>query len=439
VGEKDIISPQTPKHSLLCLMGVAVAGTLLLLGLLLPHAAQALHASETVETRPEVVKANPVTAAQAIDDLNAQREANGIPGGLVEEPRLSEGCEQYTNGYVPASGQYPHTEIPGQPGYTELGSEAAASSDLSGSAGSWTSTVNPWTGAPLHLAALFDPLATTAWYGERSGAFTPTQSYSVCMGVDDTREVTGVSFYSLPGNGSVNVPFAEKSAEGPYTPAEAVGLQAGVATGPTIILWPVGLEGAPSSVTLQTTTGSPIAIDVATPETPSPKTPAGFPDIPTLGDYSRGASFVIPVHPLAAGTAYTLSVVWQPPTGPPVTQVVGFTTLKRYVGRLSFNTTHGNVVISANPAVGQTVTLQAEWGLKTCVEQRRPCPINGYRYDYNAVIKRVLRFTKPTVTAKLPRRPRGDNTLAVYVNMPEFNAHGQRWLANTLFTFTGLR
>jgi hypothetical protein len=381
-----------------------------------------------------------VTAAQAIDYLNAQREANGIPGGLVEEPRLSEGCEQYTNIYVPAQGQYPHTELPSQPGYTELGEEAAGSSDLSGASAAWSSNINPWIGAPLHLSALFDPAATTAWYGESRGGHTAARALTVCMGTRGTREFPGASFYSLPGNGSTSVPCAEKSSELPYTPAEAVGLPARTATGPTFILWPKGLlAGAPSGVTLRSATGSSVEVRVAAPETPSPITPAGFPEVGTVGEYSGGATFVVPVHPLAANTAYTLSAAWQPSTGPPLQQNISFTTAKSCVGTLSFKTTHGNVVISANPAVGQTVTVQAEWGLRTCVEQKRPCPINRYRYDYNAVFKRVLRFTKPTVTIKLPRQPRGDNTLAVQVNMPVFNAYGQRWLASTLFTFTGLR
>lgn len=376
-----------------------------------------------------------MTTAQAIDYLNAQREANGIPGGLVEEPRLSEGCEQYTNIYVPAQGQYPHTELPSQPGYTELGEEAAASSDLSGETAEWSSSINPWIGAPLHLSALFNPAATTAWYGESRGAPTAARDLTVCMGARGTRELPGASSYSLPGNDSTSVPCAEKSSESPYTPAEAVGLPSRTATGPTFILWPEGLvAGVPSSVTLRSAAGSSVEVRVAGPETPSPQTPAGFPEVGTVGGYSGGATFIIPVHPLAANTAYTLSAAWQPPTGPPLQQNVSFTTAKSCVGMLSFKTTHGNVVISANPALGQTVTVQAEWGLRICVARQRPC-----RYDFNTVFKRVMRFTKPTVTVKLPRQPRGDNTLAVYVNMPVFNAYGQRWLASTLFTFTGLR
>jgi hypothetical protein len=407
-------------------------GCAVLLGFVGTSQAVALTASESFEAHLAYIKPNPLTAAQAVSYLNAQREANGIPGGLVEEPRLSEGCEQYTNVYVPASGQYPHGEVSGQPGSTPLGGEAAASSDLSPNTAGWSGTINPWTGAPLHLSALFNPAVTTAWYGERRGAFTITKGENVCMGTDGARQFSGAYAYSLPGNGSTNVPFSETSGEGPYTPAEAVGLRQGTATGPTFILWPEGFAGSPSSVSLRSAAGATVAVRVATPQTPSPKTPPGFPEVRTIGEYSRGASFVVPVHPLAGGTAYSLSVVWQPPAGPLVPQVVNFTTAKRYVGTLSFKTTRGKVVVSASPAVGQAVTVQAEWGFTVCVLPQRPCPVAARHHEYNVMRRRVLRFTTPTVTMKLPRRPPGDDTFEVFATMHEFNVYGQRWESNTL-------
>jgi hypothetical protein len=413
-------------HSFGC-VALAVA-VLVGVAIVVPGSALALHASETYEAQPEYIRPNPLTAAQAVAYLNAQREASGIPGGLVEEPRLSEGCEQYTNTYVPVQGQYPHTEIPGQPGYTELGSEAASSSDLSPSTAGWSSTVNPWTGAPLHLSALFDPAATTAWYGERSGPFTVTKGENVCMGASGTRQLPEPSAYSLPGTGSVNVPFAERSAESPYTPAEAVGLHSEAHLGPTFILWPGGFAGAPSAVSLQAVGGPVVPIRVATPETPSP-TPKSWPFAvaSTLGDYSQGASFVVPVHPLAASTAYTLTAEWQPPTALALQQVIRFTTAKRYVGRITLRTTGSSLVVSATPAVGEAVTLRAAWGVTVCVLPQRPCPVDALRHEYNAVRQRVLHPTTPTVEMRLPRRPAGDTTFEAYATVHKFKADGQRW------------
>jgi hypothetical protein len=89
--------------------------------------------------------------------LDQQPEANGIPGDLAEERHLSEDCEQYTNMYVPKAGQYPHTELPEQSGFTQACLEAASSSDISPENEMWSTAVNPWVGAPLHLSALFSP------------------------------------------------------------------------------------------------------------------------------------------------------------------------------------------------------------------------------------------------------------------------------------------
>ncbi len=398
-----------------------------------PGSALGLHASETYEAHAAPIQPNPLTAPQAVTYLNAQRESNGIPGGLVEEPRLSEGCEEYTNTYVPASGQYPHGEVPGQRGYTALGSEAAASSDLSPDTAAWSSTVNPWVGAPLHLSSLFNPAATTAWYGERRGPFTVYKGENVCMGANGTRQLPTASTYSLPGNGSANVPFAERSAESPYTPAEAVGVHSGAPTGPTFILWPGGFAGEPTEVSLQAA-GRPAAdVRVATPATPSP-TPTDWPFglASTVGEYSQGASFVVPVDPLVPGTAYTLTANWQPTSSPRLQQVVRFTTANRYVGRITLRTTRSSVIVSASPAVGEAVSIQAAWGITVCVIPRKPCPVGARRKEYNSVRARVLHLTTSTVRMRLPRRLAGDTTFGAYATVHKFDADGQTWQPNTI-------
>ena len=395
--------------------------------------AVALKASENVEAHPEYIKAQPTTAAQAISYLDQQREANGIPGSLVEEPRLSEGCEQYTNEYAPKAGQYPHTELPEQPGFTQAGREAASQSGLSPNKESWSSTVNPWADAPLHLSGLFDPSTTTAWYGERTGPFTVEKGENVCMGTGGTRNFANPTFFSLPGNGSSDVPASEVSAEEPYTPAEAVGLPARATTGPTIILWPEGATGTTlSSATLVSSSGTPDPIKIATPQTPSPESPPGFPNVPTVGEYSNGASFVVPTRPLASDTSYVLSVVWQPAAGPSLPQTVRFTTTKHYAGRLSFRTSARRLIVSGSPVAGQAVTIEANWGVVVCVEPRKPCPNSAIKNEFNVVTKHVLRLTKASVSVTIPRPDPGDNVFVVLVTMHKFTAYGQRWESNTL-------
>lgn len=243
-------------------------------------------ARETFSSLPQA------SAAQAIAYLDEQRSANGIPGNLVEDPVLNLGCEQLTNIYVAKPGQYAHEEVIGQPGYTPAGNEAAASSDLGGRPGEWSATLNPWWDFPLHLTALLDPAATTAWYGESYHKFPGGAS---CMGTSGERTFPVPTFFSAPGENATNVPPSlTVGGELPFSVGEAVGIRQGITTGPNILLWPEG-----SDVTLQNATlRSPnrqAAIRLVTPETPAPPTPPGEPIWKTIGGT---ASFVIPVHAL---------------------------------------------------------------------------------------------------------------------------------------------
>ncbi len=274
-----------------------------------------------------------VSSAEAISLLNQARSANGIPGDLAEDEELSQGCSEYLNDYEPAPGQYPHEEIPSQPGYTPGGAAAVSQSDLSGRSwegnGSseyglqwWTPQFNPWSNAPLHLTSLFDPGATIAWYAENhSGA---------CMGTGySERQFTEPTFFSYPGGGSTNVPIAQRADEEPWTPQAAAGIPEGQTTGPNIILYPEGLqEPRLLEVTLATTGGDPVAVAVANPASPEP-TPnsSNFPTGYTVGEYSRGAGFAIPPQPLAANTAFVLTAHWEDEaTATTYTQTVNFTT-----------------------------------------------------------------------------------------------------------------
>jgi len=48
----------------------------------------------------------PMTGPEGVALLNQQREANGIPGGLVEDAHLSEGCRDRVTYYHDAPEQY---------------------------------------------------------------------------------------------------------------------------------------------------------------------------------------------------------------------------------------------------------------------------------------------------------------------------------------------
>ncbi len=269
-----------------------------------------------------------VSTAQVLQDLNSQRAANGIPGDLTLEPVLSAGCQAWASDYHEQKGQYPHEELPSQPGYAPEGDDAAKMSDLAGTPGpfsegsgvgsEWSSMRNPWLGAPLHETTLFDPAATTAWYGATPNA--------ACMGAGGTRAFTQPAFFSVPGNGATGVPVSEAAGELPFTPQEAAGWKAGETTGPAIILWYEGADAPLLSAKL-TTAATTVPVRVVTPDTPTPRTPPGWPRVSTVGAYSGGASFVIPERPLAPNTRYTLEAINAGSQG----HVIDFTTGTRDV------------------------------------------------------------------------------------------------------------
>jgi len=63
-----------------------------------------------------------VSSAQAIRYLDAQRDYNGIPAGLVDNPSWDTGCADHIlwdEGNATATN--PHQEVPGTPGYTKAG------------------------------------------------------------------------------------------------------------------------------------------------------------------------------------------------------------------------------------------------------------------------------------------------------------------------------
>lgn len=269
--------------------------------------------------QPERLGELPVlTSPEAIPLLNKQRAANGIPGDLTENTSLSEGCVSWATIYRPAQGQYPHEELHGQPGYTPLGDEAAKSSDLSGEPGTgftvgeeWGPFFNPWSGAAIHLAQLFDPATTTVWYGASKAA--------ACMGTQGARAFSTPTFFSFPGNGATEVPTAENTGEWPYSPQQAAGLKAGYYGAPAIIIWAEDTNSTVQSAILRAATGNMVPTRLVTPATPEPNGNG------TVGRFTH-ASFLVPVSKFRARTQYTATVHWRGADGVDAVQTIGFTT-----------------------------------------------------------------------------------------------------------------
>jgi hypothetical protein len=109
-----------------------------------------------------------ISGPEIVQRLSQQREANGIPGGLVERPDWSVGCAKH-NYYGAQTGELRHSEDPSSPYYSAEGDWAAENSVLA-SGSSW-SRENPWEEAPIHLIQLLAPLegvvAAACWWGCR--------------------------------------------------------------------------------------------------------------------------------------------------------------------------------------------------------------------------------------------------------------------------------
>lgn len=387
------------------------------------------------------------TPVQAIAYLNEQRAANGIPGNLTNDPAMSQGCEEYTNLYKPLSGQYPHEELRSQPGYTPAGNEAASHSDLGGGPGQWNQWINPWVDAPLHLSALFDPSATTAWYGETHGAWGIGQA---CMGAGGERPFTSPAFFSLPGENVTNVNPIESAAEQPFTPGQAVGIPQSTATGPTIILWREDTAATLQRVTLQVSGGLPVPTRIVTASTPAPPSPPGW---PANASETVGGNYVIPVSPLKFASRYTLTAIWADSMGATYTQLVHFATASsaRAIdeqlitdvhcstcehGLLKAEVAKGKVRVSVAPPAGQTLHLTMWRGQRYCVVRIRPCPPLDKQLLADVVVKRTLRLRGSTVVTSLPPK-RGGNGFYVEIRLGQFTARGAQWPSGQTLAIQG--
>jgi hypothetical protein len=201
--------------------GKRLIGALLAVGLLYLAAAPA---------------AGAVSAATAIANLNAQRRANGIPGDVVNDSSLSNGCALH-NGYMHANGDVlDHDEVPGRNAYTAAGDDAGNRAVLAFGALPWTTVnSNPWETAPIHLAQLLDPSLASSGYNE-SFRF----SCAVALGDPRRAEPAAPRLYTYPGP-RAHIYTAEQAIERPFTPGELVGLKLGTTTGPYIFVFVDGV------------------------------------------------------------------------------------------------------------------------------------------------------------------------------------------------------
>ena len=121
------------------------------------------------------------------------RAANGIPAGIAENPAWSAACALHMtylelNGFA---GNW-HTEVPGRPGYSEAGRQAAMSSVLSN--GPSLGLEPDWETAPFHFAQLLAPQLSLS--GAVPGCIYTWPGYR-------RPEPSSLTLYTYPGNGVV--------------------------------------------------------------------------------------------------------------------------------------------------------------------------------------------------------------------------------------------
>ena len=233
------------------------------------------------------------TPAQVIAAVNAERSANGIPAGVVENPAWSRGCALH-NAYrrLNGIGITGHDEDPALRGYTPEGDEAGNTSVLSTQ--SW-STGNPFATAPIHLMHLLAPRIEA-------------------MGADDADGLACVStlrgqgagspvdvLYTAPGDGRSDVPPAETARESPFVPGALLSPVAPPTTGPHILVLADGpfTEAGPMRITRAHLQGPGGPVEVRTIDETDTR----------IADYIPPGGMLIPSAPLAEGTVYTASVV----------------------------------------------------------------------------------------------------------------------------------
>lgn len=242
--------------------------------------------------------ARSATAAQQVAALNAQRESNGIPGGIVEQPAWSEGCRKHMAYIAANGGTLTHEEDPGRPGYTPDGAAIGRRAVITPLGTAFNAGGNAFEFAPLHLMQTLAPALMRM--GVWGGCATTNLGYE--------RRSPRPMLFSYPGNGATAVYTAERAMEMPFVPGDFVGLPQGTTTGPHLFVMSLG-TGA-GRITYATLTG-----------------PSGAVSVRAVDNYTRGlegymppGGIVIPIAPLAAGSVYRAVATFQPSSGSALTR-----------------------------------------------------------------------------------------------------------------------
>jgi hypothetical protein len=248
--------------------------------------------------------ARAATAAEQIAALNAQRAANGIPAGIVEQPDWTRACRDHMAYIAANGGTLTHDEQPGNPGYSADGAWAGPRSVLAPDGDAFGPSGNAFESAPLHLMQTLAPALSQI--GVWGGCAT--------TGAGAARETMTTSLFTYPGDASADVARSETAAELPFVPGDFAGLAQGTTTGVHLLVMSLGT--ASGRLTSATLSGPAGPVEVRTVDNATPH----------LVGYMPPGGIVIPVAPLAADATYTASATFQPLDGEALSRTWSFAT-----------------------------------------------------------------------------------------------------------------
>jgi hypothetical protein len=232
-------------------------------------------------------------AQAGVASLNSLRTAVGVPP-VTHDPAQSAGCRQHA-AYYARTGHIGHEELPGDPGYTTLGDNAAASSNLAYGVSPFTGAAD-WTDAVYHrIAMLYPRLADSGYWAEHGIA---------CLGVLGTMRgptVKQLTAYPYPTDGQLGLPVSFGCNERP-NPCSAV--KGASASRPPGSILSVQFDSPQDQVDASTVRsaslradGEPKAVSVVVQDARDKISP-----------YLRGGLAIIPRRPLKISTWYTARV-----------------------------------------------------------------------------------------------------------------------------------
>jgi hypothetical protein len=252
-----------------------------------------------------------ISGPEIVQRLSQQREANGIPGGLIENPTWSADCAKH-NYYEAQTGELRHSEDPSSPYYSAEGNWAAENSVLASGA-SW-SQGNPWEDAPIHLIQMLAPPLS-----EMGAAENDNHNCATTWPGYQRPEPTSLTAYSYPGNGVSGVVPTERASESPSVPGDQVGLPEGTATGRYLLAYLSGIDpsDAPDVTVTATLTVAGAPVDLRVVDSTNEQ----------IGGYMpQPSAFLIPAQPLKPQTVYQADVKWSMEGAQLFEQRFGFTT-----------------------------------------------------------------------------------------------------------------